>query len=312
MKPDDAGRTTGPAISPARLRARIVMRGVGRAGRVVYRAVNRFFADDGLYMASALAFSLLLAIFPFILFLTAIAGVVGGYDLAAFLTVTLFDALPNQVAAALEPEIWNVLIRDRGGGIITFGVAIMLVSVTSAIETIRGGLNRAYGVFEKRLFLRTALESAAFIVMATVGLIVVAFLAVGVPVVYTFLANHVPEALVPWDIFVLLRGAMLALVLATLLWAFHRWLPAHGERRPALWPGILLTLVLWYVSGKAFTWYLSAFADYARYYAGLAGIVAAMLFFYIAAVILLFAGAFNRAVHDFREERRAARELTQG
>lgn len=293
---------------PRPFRPRRLLRRVWRGGRVLYGALERFVNEGGLYMASALAFSLLLAIFPFILFLTALAGIAGGRELAAFLTITMFDALPNQVAAALEPEIWNVLIRDRGG-IITFGVAIMLVSVTSAVETIRGGLNRAYGLPEERFFLRTAAESAVFIVLATLALIIVAFFAVGVPILYTFLANHFPDALVPWDMFVALRGAVLALVLGALLWAFHRWLPCHGNQRPALWPGILLTLALWWVAGKAFSYYLDVFADYARYYAGLAGIVAAMLFFYISSAILLFAGAFNREMGDARERRRAARKL---
>jgi membrane protein len=132
------------------------------------------------------------------------------------------------------------------------------------------------------------------------------------PIAYSIIDAFLPEMPEPFDLLAAIRDLVTALVLATLLWAFHRWLPAHRDHRPALWPGILFTLVLWHFAAQAFSWYLSAFADYTRYYAGLAGIVAALLFFYIAAVILLFAAALNRAIHEARRERLAARKLTGG
>ncbi len=283
---------------------------VWRSGRVLYRAVTHFQQEDGLYMASALAFSLIVAIFPFILLLTAIAGFIGDRELANYLTVTVFDVFPSQVANALEPEIWNVLVRDRGGGIVTVSVVIVLASVTSAVETVRGGLNRAYGVREARSILRTVPASVLFVLIATLTLIVVAFLAVIFPIAYAFIDPRLPEVPAPITLLEMIRNAVVTLVLAAMLWAFHRWLPAHGRQRPALWPGILFTLLMWWAASQLFSWYMSGVADYARYYAGLAGIIAALLFFYIAAAILLVAGALNRAIHEERRKRRVVRTLT--
>lgn len=293
------------------LRPRRLLRWGWRSLRILYRAGDRFQAEDGLYMASALAFSLILAIFPFILFLTAVAGFIGDRDLARFLTVTLFDVFPAPVANALEPEVWNVLVRDRGG-VITFSVLIILASVTSAVETIRGALNRAYGTRETRSILQTAPESMLFVTLGTLSLIVVAFFAVVFPVAYDIIDDHLPAVPVPFTLLDTIRSGVVTLVLAAMLWSFHRWLPAHGRTHPPLWPGIVFTLVLWYLGSRAFSWYMSGIADYARYYAGLAGIVAALLFFYISAVIMLLAGALNRAIHEEREKRRAVRALTGG
>lgn len=293
-------------------RPRRILRWVWRTLRVFYRAADRFMQEDGLYMASALAFSTILAIFPFILFLTAVAGFIGDRELASFLTSTLFDVFPSQVANVLEPEIWNVLIRDRAGTVVTFSIFIMLASVTSAVETIRGGLNRAYGARESRSILRTIPESVAFVVLSALSLIVVAFLGVVFPVVYEIVTARVLHVPTPIIVVEAVRSTVVTLVLAAMLWGFHRWLPAHGRSRPAIWPGIVFTLVVWYLAGQGFSWYMSSVADYARYYAGLAGIVAALLFFYIAAAILLLAGAFNRALHEEWEKRRALRTLTAG
>ncbi|MEJ8570228.1 YihY/virulence factor BrkB family protein [Microbaculum marinum] len=268
--------------------------------KAIYKAAERFLWDDGLYMASALAFSLILAIFPFIIFMTALTGFVGGPRLAAWLTTTLFGALPAQVAEALEPEVWNVLIRDAGGGLLTFSLLVMLISVSSAVETVRGGLNRAYGLPEDRSVFRTRIESIAYVILLTLALIIVAFVAVVVPVGYAALMQHLPEIEQLHLNFELARRTLLILVLVLMLYSIHRLLPAHKSPRPAFWPGILATLILWWIGGKLFSWYLGSFANYARVYAGLAGIVAAMIFFYLASTILLYAGALNRALHEGR------------
>lgn len=273
--------------------------------RAFYRSAERFLMDDGLYMASALAFSLVLAIFPFMIFMTALAGFAGGQRLADWLTNALFDALPQQVAEALEPEVWNVLIRDAGSGLLTFSLLVMLVSVSSAVETVRGGLNRAYDLPEPRSVIRTRIESIVFVVLATIALTAIAFAAVVAPLGYAAITAHFPDTIDLHPNFELFRQMFLTGVLAVFLFAIHRLLPAHEAPRPALWPGILATLLLWWLGGKAFSWYLASFADYARVYAGLAGIVAVLIFFYLASTILLYAGALNKAIHDGRMKRRA-------
>ena len=74
-------------------------------------------------------------------------------------------------------------------------------------------------------------------------------------------------------------------------------------RRPAiafLWPGIVLTLVLWVIGASLFALYLSTFANYVATYAGLAGVVTAIFFLYCTALILIFGAEFNAAVDRVR------------
>jgi len=315
--PPDPDLDPGPPATAAGVRRFLHWRGTRKGAwwlsKAIYRAAERFLMDDGLYMASALAFSLVLAIFPFIIFVTALAGFVGGPQLASWLTNALFETMPDRVAQALEPEIWNVLIRDAGGGLLTFSLLVMLISVSSAVETVRGGLNRAYGLPETRSVFRTRLESIAFVILTTVALTAIAFAAVIAPVAFAAIPSFVPNAVdlyptisVLQDI-ELFREAFLAVVLAALLYALHLALPDFDDGRPQLWPGILATLVLWWLAARGFSWYLASFANYARVYAGLAGIVAVLIFFYLASVILLFAGAFNRALCEAWRARRAER-----
>lgn len=315
--PPDPDTDPGPPATAVGVRRYLhwksTRKGAWWFSKAVYRATERFLMDDGLYMASALAFSLVLAIFPFIIFVTALAGFIGGPQLAGWLTNALFETMPDRVAQALEPEIWNVLIRDAGGGLLTFSLLVMLISVSGAVETVRGGLNRAYGLPETRSLFRTRLESIVFVILTTIALTAIAFAAVVAPIAFATIPAFVPNAV---DIYPtievlqeieLFRELFLAVVLSILLYALHLVLPDYEAKRPQIWPGILATLFLWWVAARAFSWYLASFANYAKIYAGLAGIVAALIFFYLASTILLFAGALNRAIFEAWQERRAER-----
>ncbi|MEH0070527.1 YhjD/YihY/BrkB family envelope integrity protein [Pannonibacter sp. Pt2-lr] len=77
---------------------------------------------------------------------------------------------------------------------------------------------------------------------------------------------------------------------------------------------MVLTLVLWVACGAVFGWYLAGYADYVSTYAGLAGVMSALVFLYILAVLLLIGGELNAAILRQRllAQRRAARQITPG
>jgi membrane protein len=94
-------------------------------------------------------------------------------------------------------------------------------------------------------------------------------------------------------------------VLAAALFAAHASLPARRLSFWTMWPGVLFTVGAWSALGAAFSLYLNHFADYASYYAGLAGVVAGLYFLYLAALVLIFGGELNRVLRI----RRLARAL---
>lgn len=292
-----------PPQAPSFLRRNRVGRVFARPYLVIHRAVDHFILDDALSMASMIAFTVILALFPFLIFMTAFAALWGGEDLAMVISESLFDALPPDIAEALEPEVQSVLDARSGGSLLTFGLAIMLFSLTGAVEAVRAGLTRAYGAIETRSVLRTRFASLLFVLAGSVALFLVTLLAVVAPVAFRLLAPFIPDILPYRDTFHLVRLVVLAVVLSALVFAMHRWLPPPSHRFGRfhdLWVGVLSTLALWYVLGRGFSIYLSYFGGYGSTYAGLAGIVAALIFFYLASAVLLFGGEINRALRDLR------------
>ena len=101
------------------------------------------------------------------------------------------------------------------------------------------------------------------------------------------------------------RYLVSAALLAAALFAAHVVLPARRLSFRTMWPGVLFTVAAWGALGSAFSLYLTRYADYASYYAGLAGVMAGLYFLYLSALVLIFGGELNRVLRI----RRLARAL---
>src|ERR1700752_3899808 len=91
----------------------------------VMAAVRAVYADSGFAMAGAVAFSFVLSLFPFSIFLGALAGVFGGEERAQEGVKRLFELVPKPVAEALAPEVTEAMGRTRFD-LLTYGAFISL------------------------------------------------------------------------------------------------------------------------------------------------------------------------------------------
>ena len=99
---------------------------VWRLLRAYTDAGYRLTYDYGLPLASAATFSGVLALFPFLIFVTALAGFLGGADVADQAVQALFERLPHQIADTLAPEVRRVL-GNRRSDFLTFGILLTFI-----------------------------------------------------------------------------------------------------------------------------------------------------------------------------------------
>jgi membrane protein len=104
----------------------------------------------------------------------------------------------------------------------------------------------------------------------------------------------------------ILRLLIVAAVIGVQLLAYHLWLAAGHRRVAEVWPGVLLSIVLWLLAAQLFGSWL-AFSNYSRFYAGLASMMAALVFFQISAVVILLGAEINRGLIEIRNGGSAAR-----
>jgi len=266
-----------------------------QAWRVLGDAIGHLNNDDGWAMASHVALSALMAVFPFLIFVAALAGFIGEADLASRVAALLFDTWPEDVAEPIASDVQNVLHQPQSG-LLTVSVAITIYLASNGVEAVRTALNRAYRVRETRSFFFLRAQSLLFVVAGAVASLVFAFLGVLGPIIFDWIASHIPEVGAFQTTFQFVRFLVTGLALALVLIAAHLWLPAGRPPALSLWPGILVTLVLWLVAAFVFGYYLQRFANYAAYYAGLASVVTAIFFMYLVALIMIFGAEFNAAL----------------
>lgn len=270
-----------------------------RRWNVMKLALYRLVDDGGMSMASAVAYSFLLSVFPFCIFLGALAGTIGGRELADAAVAQLFQVVPETVAKALAPEVEKVMGRTQYG-LVTLGAAVSLFFATSAIESLRAALNVAYGVREGRSYLFCFLQSLFLIFMTAAGMLVFAWGLVAGPALLAarnwapgiWLLDH--GLLSPSSRYTIVVAVMLAQLLA-----YHLWLAAGRRSIWDVWPGVLLSVALWIVAGWIYAWWITV-SDYSIFYAGLTQLFTALIFFQVSGMIMIFGAAYNRALAEVR------------
>jgi membrane protein len=272
--------------------------------RIASDAFRHFTADDGWAIASHIALSTLMALFPFLIVVTALAGFIfGSQDLADEAARILLEAWPKAVAGPIAEDITGVLTNMRGD-VLTFGVLFALYFASSGVESLRIGLNRAYNAVEPRAWWLMRLESILYVLVGAVAMLAFSLLVVLAPLIWGKLVYYLPR-LAPFDFLVTFtRYAVAVVVLVIALMIVHLWLPAGRRSFAEIAPGIVATLVLWMASGAAFGRYLASYAfAYVSMYAGLASAMVALVFLYVCASIFIYGGELNSVIMMAREKK---------
>jgi membrane protein len=266
-----------------------------RIRAVIFDAVTHFNNDDGWAMASHVALSILMALFPFMIFGTSLASFLGAHAYADTASHLIFDTWPDSIAAPISREVVNVLTIERGG-LLTLSVLAAAFFSANGVEALRVSLNRAYRVTETRAWYVTRAQSLGFVVIAVMVIMAISFLLVLAPLVLRLARQFAPwmETLISavdnWRILIAVTVLIVGLVMS------HMWLPDGRRRLKDVLPGIGVTLVAWVAGALMFASYLQEFATYVSTYAGLASIMVALVFLYIIAAIFILGAEINAAI----------------
>jgi membrane protein len=267
--------------------------------QTIARAVYELYADSGFSMAGAVAYAFVLSLFPFCIFLGALAGHFGGEALAKAAVAQLFEMAPAPVVDAIAPEVMAVMGQSRLG-LLTVGALVALFFATSAIESLRTALNIAYRVKEHRPYPVCVLESSLFVVLSAFGMLALAW---GVVVGPQLAASLKPSWMLwladtGW-VAVIARYAIVSTAIGVQLAAYHLWLAAGRRRLGEVWPGVLISIVLWLLAAQLFASWLTI-SNYSRFYAGLTSIMSALVFFQVSSVIVILGAELNRGLVEVK------------
>jgi len=271
--------------------------------RVIKDAVGHFVTDDGWAIASHVALTALMALFPFLIFVAAVAAsMLGSAQLAEEVAEILLETMPARIAQVLSQEIHSVLTVPRGD-LMTVGILLAIWFASNGVEALRTALNRAYRIKEERSIFFLRAQSILFVLIGAAGMLALAFLVVLAPLVWTTALKWAPWLQPLTGSFTIVRLLAATFILLIGLFVSHGFLPAGRRPIVQLWPGIVATLVLWLIAGSMFAAYLESFANYVSTYAGLAGVMTALVFLYLVAALFILGAELNAAILRFRAAR---------
>jgi membrane protein len=266
-------------------------------------AAARFSRNDGLAMASHVALSLVIALFPFLICVAALAAFLGAGRISTHIVHLLFDFWPEGVAGPLAKEADKVLVPRRD--VLTVSVLVTVLVATNGVESIRVALCRAYGVKRFRPWWLARLIGVGFILVGAGALVAASVLVVLWPSFWRTLVAYMPDLgslRLTYDV---VRYVLATIVLVLGLAATHIGLPDSRPRLRHVMPGIVATLVLWLAGATLYGEFLANVTHVKATYAGLAGILTALIFLQISAAIFIFGAELNAALRrrsDARED----------
>ena len=254
--------------------------------------------NDGFIHAGNLAYVSIVALFPFFIVAAAVAHLLGqGQD--AMLTVTnVLRRLPPDVAATLREPVQEVL-TIRTGNLLWFGALVGLWTATSFVETIRDILRRAYGVRYCAPFWEYRIGSI-LLILGAVLLLMVAFAASAfLTIAHHYIVEYFPLAQNIGHTLGLYRFVPAATLFFTFYVLFLALTPARYRKVGCKkWPGALFITVWWLGTVEILPTVLGLFGGYSRTYGSLAGVMIALIFFFVVGLGVVIGAELNAALAE--------------
>lgn len=264
------------------------------------RAVREFTDDDMMTHAAALAYHGLLALFPFIIFLTAFLGFLHIPEVFDRVLEQARTTLPRDAYIRLR-EVTTEVQGQQSGGLLSFGIIGALWAAASGIRSLMKALNTAYDAEETRPAWKLYLLSILYTIgLAALLVAAVALMLLG-PQAMEWLADQIGLGGAFVTVWTWLRWPV-AVVLLALAAAIVYYVSPNVEQPFALiTPGAFLAVLVWILASIGFSIYVSNFGNYSATYGSLGGVIVLLLYFFISAAVLLLGAEINAEVHHVEE-----------
>lgn len=255
-------------------------------------------ADEVFGRAAQLAYYFLLALFPLLLFLISVIGLVMGAEtgLRQSLFAYLGTVLPSSASQLVNTTILEVT-NSSGGGKIAFGILAALWAASNGMGAITEALNIAYDVEESRAWWRQRLTAVGLTIALSLLIISALLLVLTGGRIADFLAasyGYGESFAIAWKV------AQWPIALAFVLLAFALIYYFAPDVRDQKWvwvtPGAVLGVCLWLLVSFSFRIYLHFFDSYSKTYGALGAVIVLMLWLYLTGAAILIGGEVNAEI----------------
>jgi membrane protein len=271
------------------------------------------FEEDVLSTAAQVAFYFTFALFPLLLFLFSLLGIilVSADEFRTELFVYMRQIMPASAYDLVRTTIEEVTVNSSGGKL-TLGILIALWSASAGVDSLRIALNSVYNLEEKRSWIKTKLVALVLTLVLTI--LIMTALAI---VFYGWrLLSLLLDAIslpIPSPFFLMvLQFITVLILLLVIFWLIYNYLPSHKEYK-WVWitPGAVAGIILWLSLSYLFRLYLSYFNTYDKTYGSLGAVIILMLWLFLTALVIVLGGIINAVLQEMTDPETAAQAKEQ-
>jgi membrane protein len=275
---------------------------LGNFMQTLKRTVREFREDNLTDWAAALTYYSVLAIFPALLALVSVLGLVG-HSATQPLIDNLGKVAPGPAKDIFTSAIQN-LQKSQGAAGVAFviGLALALWSASGYVAAFMRASNAIYEVEEGRPIWKTLPTRVG---TTLVLLLMLAVVAIGVTLTGGLarqVGNLIGVGGTAVDVWNIAKWPVI-LVIAMTMFAFLYWAAPNVKQPGFRWisPGSVLGVLLWILASAAFAFYVAQFASYNKTYGALGGVIVFLVWLWISNIAVLLGAEFNAELERGRQ-----------
>lgn len=262
-------------------------------GRLAGDMIRRYYVHDVARDSAALMYYLLFAIFPLLIFVSTLLGVLE-LDIAS-ITAVLAPILPSDVVDIIRTYL-EYVAANQSRQLLWFSLVFSIWFPMRSTGCLMHSLRKAFGRSAPENILLGQLRTLLFTIwmIFVIGL-TLALVVVGRRALY-FLSGFLPLSETFISVWGYLRFIILGLVMAISLGILYQL--ALGQRRPLreVLPGVGSSLAAWLLLSMAFSYYVENMARYAQLYGSIATIVVVLLWLYMSGQVLILGAELSASL----------------
>jgi membrane protein len=269
------------------------------AGVLLRKTLREVWSDNILGLSAQAAYSFFFSLFPMLLFLTPLFGLIGDeQELVNKILTRLELTLPAEAYALLAGVVTDVVLGENAPGLVSAGLVLAAYSGSAVLDTLAGALNLAYDASDPRPFWKKRLISMGFAAIAGVVIAIATIVMVAGHSAVDFLARFAGVSYDTARVWGVVQYPLALTLLTGFIWLLFYFLPYAKQKKSHVLVGAIFTVALWIVVTMLFRLYVANFGSYNRTYGTIGGVIILLAWMYWTMVALLTGGELNAELRN--------------
>ncbi len=258
--------------------------------------IKKTLENELMLMSNALTYKLLIAIFPFIIFLMTLLGFsnlnVEGYIIEASKT------LPEPIENILIVFVKEV-VHTKSVSLLSTSFLVTIYSASTGFNSIIQGLNRAYGQEDTRNFIlkRGTSVMLVFIFAILVNCSLLFF--IFSDYIGSLIIKYTPLEFIPYFLDSIFLYIFIALVLLIMVLVIYKISISRKVTLKSILPGAIISVFSWLILSKGFNIYINNFSKYSKIYGSIGSIFVLVIWLNMISLVLLLGGQINAILEKY-------------